>query len=180
MNRILFRAFALLLPLIGLGGLWGWTHQMSKLGTDWEVPVRGYDPRDLLRGHFIRYTYDWPGLPEDAQMFGTSKLCITGTAPVIQSVAETGFGLHDLEKFCPNLVRAQAGTREDIRGLETGILYVSQGSAKALEKQLADPKLQGILMFRARDDGLITPIDMRFRPFTPEELKRREERARIN
>jgi hypothetical protein len=177
---MLFRALALLLPLIGLGGLWGWTHQRSLQGTVWEVPVRGYDPADLLRGHYIRYSYDWPGLPEHVNVDGVDRLCITGAAPNIQSVSAPDYAEHGPEKTCTNIVRAQAETQQDINGLRTGILYVSQDRAKALEKQLADTKLQGILRIRVRDDGLVIPIDIRFRQLTPAALKRNEdERATI-
>jgi hypothetical protein len=184
MSRMLFRTLVLLLPLIGLGGLWGWTHDRAQQGTIWEVPVTGYDPADLLRGHYIRYRYQWPGSDKwpgaDDSPYVPYRLCITGNAPVILSAAAPISMDYGQEKPCSQLVRASSNTQKDVDGLQTGILYVSQDRAKALEKQLADPKLQGILMFRARDDGIITPIDMRFRPLTAEELKRREERARIN
>lgn len=28
-------------------------------GTIWTVPIAGYDPRDLLRGHFLQFQYVW-------------------------------------------------------------------------------------------------------------------------
>jgi uncharacterized membrane-anchored protein len=28
-----------------------------------DVAVTGYDPRDLLRGHYVRFTYVWPEDP---------------------------------------------------------------------------------------------------------------------
>lgn len=31
----------------------------SSIGKDVRIAVRGYDPRDLLSGHYIRYTIDW-------------------------------------------------------------------------------------------------------------------------
>jgi hypothetical protein len=49
-------------PLLGLAALWGWTEVRSRQGTEWLVPVAGYDPRDLLRGHYVLFQYDWPGL----------------------------------------------------------------------------------------------------------------------
>ena len=55
----------LVLPILGLGGLWGWSDFKAEQGTDWLVPIAGYDPRDLLRGHYIQYSYDWPGIDEE-------------------------------------------------------------------------------------------------------------------
>ncbi|MGZ9109006.1 MAG: GDYXXLXY domain-containing protein [Micavibrio sp.] len=28
-------------------------------GTIWQISIEGYDPRDLLRGHYLNFTYDW-------------------------------------------------------------------------------------------------------------------------
>ena len=33
-------------------------------GIEIELPVRGYDPRDLLLGHYITYAYDWDVLAQ--------------------------------------------------------------------------------------------------------------------
>ena len=63
------RLAAFALPLAGLAALWGWSDHLSRQGTDWLVPVAGYDPRDLLRGHYVQFAYDWPGL-EDAPVNG--------------------------------------------------------------------------------------------------------------
>lgn len=162
MKRRLFETVALMLPLAGLCGLWVNSHLASQRGTLWDVPVQGYDPRDLLRGHYITYSYEWPGLPDDAA--GSTRLCISGTAPVIEKVTALDSASDDASGVCANPVRAGVDTKSDIRGLETGILYVPQARASELEKKLADPKLQGIIRIRVREDGLITPVDMRFRP----------------
>ena len=63
MNRAL-KIAALLLPLAGLGGLWAMSDHTFRQGTEWEVPIAGFDPRDFLRGHYVEFTYDWPGVEE--------------------------------------------------------------------------------------------------------------------
>ena len=67
MNRYrrFFLPFALLLPLIGLGLIWLQTERESHEGSEWDVPIEGYDPRDLLRGHYVQFRYDWPFVAED-------------------------------------------------------------------------------------------------------------------
>lgn len=30
-----------------------------NMGTEWDIAVRGYDPRDLLRGHYLRFRLDY-------------------------------------------------------------------------------------------------------------------------
>lgn len=164
MKHGLIRMLALALPLVGLGATWAVTHDRAQQGVVWEVPVAGYDPRDLLRGHYIVYRYEWPGLESGQELQWSSRLCIEGTAPVIAKTSPVmlkGYREDDCEH---QLVRAPEVAHEAIRGLDSGILYVSQERARELQKKLWDPKLQGAVRIRVRDDGLITPLDIVFRP----------------
>lgn len=50
---------ALALPVLGLTISAGW-HQWRQSGAaEWRIPVTGYDPRDLLAGHYARFRYAW-------------------------------------------------------------------------------------------------------------------------
>ena len=60
-------AAILVVPLAGLAALWAQSETLSREGTDWEVPVQGYDPRDLLRGHYVEFQYDWPVRREEGE-----------------------------------------------------------------------------------------------------------------
>ncbi len=157
------RALAVIaLPLAGLAMLWGWSDWRSRQGTVWEVRVEGYDPRDLLRGHFVMYRYRWPGVgrgTEAAQRGFDTGLCLEGAAPRIARVRpDTGIA-------CTNRVRANQGTGT----LAGGRYYVPQAAARGIERRLMDRGQTAILRFRLRNDGLIVPLDMRFRPSTPAE-----------
>ncbi|MEO0699811.1 MAG: GDYXXLXY domain-containing protein, partial [Pseudomonadota bacterium] len=52
--------FLVALPFAGLAALWWQSDTLSRQGTDWEVEIEGYDPRDLLRGHYVEFQYAWP------------------------------------------------------------------------------------------------------------------------
>jgi uncharacterized membrane-anchored protein len=54
----LLLAAALLLPIMALAYSWIATCRLAQQGQEWLIPIRGYDPRDLLRGHYIQYQYD--------------------------------------------------------------------------------------------------------------------------
>jgi len=152
-------ALTLALPLAGLATSWATTHRAAQQGTEWLVPIGGYDPRDLLRGHYVIYTYDWPGLEGGAaDLMGEPVLCLEGQAP---NLARTH--LPDGEP-CKRPVRASGGWNDPEGGLASGRLYVSQERAAVLQRQLADPKLQGIVRIRVREDGHLTPLDITFRP----------------
>ena len=57
MSRSL-RLAAAVLPLLGLAGLWGMSDHTFRQGTEWEVPIDGFDPRDFLRGHEGGHRHD--------------------------------------------------------------------------------------------------------------------------
>jgi hypothetical protein len=169
-------AAALLLPLAALAYSWASTYRLAQQGQEWLIPIQGYDPRDLLRGHFIRYRYDWPvaasaDRPRGATLFedyNPGELCIEGVAPNITSVRAVDHALRrsdqPSDQRCAIIVRAALGTRRDVRGLDSGILYTSQARAITLSRQLADPTQQGLLRVRIRPDGVMRPIDLAFRP----------------
>ena len=158
MNRSAIRAAALVLPLLGLAATWGYTHVRAQQGTEWDVPIAGYDPRDLLRGHYVIYTYDWPRLEDNEPWRYAGELCIHGTAPAIDRV--TG----GADSRCTNPVRAYDYSDDFGGGLFTGRLYVSQAEGARLQEQLTDPGLQGTVRIRLREDGHITPLGITFRP----------------
>lgn len=162
MNRPSLALAAIAFPLAGLALLWGWSDWRSRQGTAWEVPVEGYDPRDLLRGHYVMYRYRWPGLTTNADSLGFgfgAGLCLDGTAPRIARVRV------DMTGTCANRIRAEQGTGS----LAGGRYYVPQTAARGIERRLMDPAQQAILRFRLRGDGLIVPLDLRFRAKTAAE-----------
>lgn len=163
---------ALALPLAGLAGLWAWTDSWTREGTDWDVPVQGYDPRDLLRGHYIQFQYDWPGESvTDDNRWWLGSFCIEGTAPNIERIV-----VRDDVESCAHFAKPEAASIYGGQGLRRGRLYVPQTRARELEQKLADPELRGIVTVRQRTDGRILPQSIRFRPLTAEERAEREAR----
>ena len=93
MNRRLAFALALALPLAGLAASWAGTHHRARQGVEWDVPIAGYDPRDLLRGHYVIYRYDWPGLEGRRTNLALEPvLCLDGEPPRIARVYRPGPG----------------------------------------------------------------------------------------
>jgi hypothetical protein len=164
------RLAAFALPLAGLAALWGWSDHLSRQGTDWLVPIAGYDPRDLLRGHYVQYSYDWPGLSDEGMPGeGVGELCLHGTAPRLKSVSrpEAGSG-------CEHLARAADAHSGYPMGLSVGRVYIPQTRSEDLDRKLTDPDLRGFVVLRQREDGTITPRELRFRPLTAAERQARE------
>jgi hypothetical protein len=51
---------ALLLPIVAFIGLVGRAELLRASGPVFRVAIAGYDPRDLLQGHYLRYRLQWP------------------------------------------------------------------------------------------------------------------------
>ncbi|MEC3910129.1 GDYXXLXY domain-containing protein [Sphingobium sp. CR2-8] len=170
-HRLLL-AVALLLPLVLLAASWATTYRQAQQGQDWLIPIEGYDPRDLLRGHYVQYRYAWPTPPArdgepQGDVGGADALCVVGTAPHIRSVRPLAqpAGRPDpaAAQKCAVILRATMGARREVRGLNSGIFYASQGQAIALSRKLADPHLQGLVRVRVRADGVMRPVALEFR-----------------
>ncbi len=162
------RLAAFALPLAGLAALWGWSDTLSRQGTDWLVPVAGYDPRDLLRGHYVQFSYDWPGLENEA-FEGPAELCLHGTAPRLERVTLPAPGTP-----CAHLARAADADSGYPMGLGMGRVYIAQTRSAELTRKLTDPDLRGFVVLRQREDGTVTPRELRFRPLTEAERQARE------
>jgi hypothetical protein len=56
------RLLAALLPVLGLLGLVV-RSELAQRGAQFRLAIRGYDPRDLIAGHYLRYQFelDWHG-----------------------------------------------------------------------------------------------------------------------
>ena len=50
---------AALVPVIFFVGICGYFLMQIAMGVEVKVRIQGYDPRDLLAGHYIRYSIDW-------------------------------------------------------------------------------------------------------------------------
>ncbi len=49
---------AILFPCVVLGALVAMNFYKRDFGGDvWEIPIEGYDPRDLLKGHYLRFRF---------------------------------------------------------------------------------------------------------------------------
>lgn len=166
------RLLAAILPLVGLAALWGMSAKTYSEGTDWEVPIQGYDPRDLLRGHYVEFSYDWPGLGEVA--YFRERLCLEGAAPRIDRVTTPVSGPAGDAAPCAHPLKAGESGVYGNSALSRGRLYVGQDRAAQIDSQLRNRGQRGIVTIRQRDDGSFTPIAIRFRPLTPAERAERD------
>ncbi len=163
------RLLAAILPVVGLAGLWATSDRAYNAGTEWEVPIQGYDPRDFLRGHYVEFGYDWPGIDEFSNL-PLEALCLEGAAPSLARVRPIS-----ADAPCRGArVRADGSGVYGWEALTRGRLYIGQERAAQLQEQLQNRDQRGIVTIRQREDGSFTPVAIRFRPLTPAEIAERD------
>lgn len=59
---------ALLLPVVGLLASAVVRQTSMRSAEEWRIPITGFDPRDPLRGQYVRYRYGW-------RVTGAADLC---------------------------------------------------------------------------------------------------------
>jgi uncharacterized membrane-anchored protein len=58
-HRLKLDALVLLVPLLVLGGIVVKNERDIASAKTWRVKITGYDPRDLLYGHYLNFRFDW-------------------------------------------------------------------------------------------------------------------------
>ena len=118
-----------------------------------------------------------PTTPQKAAGWRTdpAQLCLIGDAPYIaeavpfEDPSDPGFAQ------CEHKLSVQLDSVYGARSLARGRLYVGQDRALAIEEELRNREQRGGVSFRQREDGVMTPLDIRFRPLTLQEREEREE-----
>lgn len=148
MPKLLIAALAL--PLVGLAGNVALNEAQLARATVWEIPVTGYDPRDILRGNYILFHYDWQ-VSGDASLCddGDCTLCMNGAPPDGRSVTmieDNTACRYSIDTRASALSVARPGRVMTADGAAipqassrvTGRYFVSEFTAPALERTLAD------------------------------------------
>ncbi len=130
-------AIALLIPLTGLvlsivareAGLSG--------ASEWRIPIKGYDPRDPIRGRFIQFRYDWR-VAGDARHCTTDgcNLCLDSVdGEIVATIAAPGVGCAAQIDVNGSNIRVTRGANGRLPDFSSRI-FVSETSAPALEDML--------------------------------------------
>jgi hypothetical protein len=126
-----------IIPVVGLLVLVGRAEWAVRSGPSWHVAISGYDPRDLLHGHYLRYRFDftWAGEstcgPEEGKALTDGCcLCLTrtnerGIDPTVRQVS------CDTARQCDGWLRSET-VRPPLRH------FVPEDRARELELALAE------------------------------------------
>lgn len=123
---------ALLLPIVGLSVSIAKVELSKVNATTWVVPIQGYDPRDLLKGQYIQFSFSWA---QDSNM-KNSCLCFRESAagvrvdPVVTQVA------------CADVGAASCDAVAEYPGPGPFRFYVDESKAKEWEQRLQNEEIR--------------------------------------
>ncbi len=116
---------ALLFPILALLLLATYKKYVLSFGEEVVLPISGYDPRDLLSGHYLIYRID----------YGVYGICPAGTGQ------ETGYVCLSPKMFsyappegCSKLIRGVCNYGRFEAGIEK--YFIPENNAKNLEEQI--------------------------------------------
>ena len=146
-----WRWFALVLPLLVLGVGIVRGERAIRTGETWHFDIGGYDPRDLLRGRYLRFQIEekW-GEPHDANVGEADCACLEkvpdDAAPILRA-ASCSFAKQRCQSF---VVRAK------LKNLDR--FYIPEARARDLEKRLQDAATRNAAQILVAIDRNGTPI----------------------
>lgn len=88
----------LLIPFLAMFYMIASNELGYRKNTEYRLEVTGYDPRDLLTGHYVTFRYNWPdNTPNRCAKDQECFACLTGDPkkPDIRFVAQNGLPLCD-------------------------------------------------------------------------------------
>jgi hypothetical protein len=131
---------ALALPIVWLGASALVQERALGAAREWRIPIEGYDPRDPLRGQYVRFSYGWnlAGNPDLCLREGC-RLCLSDRGGTVTATALPKAGQ------CPfpiDLAASGIGIRPAFRDEGqvqfTSRIFVSEATAPEIEAQLRE------------------------------------------
>ncbi len=145
----------LAIPFMAMIFMIAMNHYRENNYQEYRIAIDGYDPRDLLKGHYIRFTYDWPENAVNKSGFIMNKMISQSFRREQLCVCFSGDSLNPDVRFdlCKgkNLEgqRCDAGVKVNGWGGGTGFqqpdetlrnYFVAEEHAYTLEKMLREGK----------------------------------------
>lgn len=131
---------ALFLPFVSLVLLAAYQQAQVSLGTEVTLPIRGYDPRDLLSGHYLTFTVDYD-LPDLCKKKGKNSEVYVCLNPRFDSTS--------VPADCSLFIRGKCKWQRFEAGIER--YYVPEKDALKLEALVRNQ--QGSIVLSVGRDG---------------------------
>ena len=112
-------------PIVVLAGLTGYRKFHQSSGVEVILPISGYDPRDLLSGHYLIYQVN----------YGVPALCLNTPHASEAFVCLDDKSFHTARPMaCQQLIKGKCHDSRFVAGIEK--FYVPEQQAKVLEAKV--------------------------------------------
>ncbi|MBN8540793.1 MAG: GDYXXLXY domain-containing protein [Deltaproteobacteria bacterium] len=145
--------FAIAFPIVLLLGLTLQKHTLRQTGVKKVFPISGFDPRDLLSGHYLIYSVDY-GIPD---------VCSVGSANWSKKTEahicfDTGVFVNGpiRDSNCKVAIEGSCTGSRFVAGLER--FYVPQEKALALEKLVQNRQASIVVSIGSRGEAQVTDL----------------------
>ena len=127
---------ALALPLLMIGLAIARAELFLRRAQELSLPIQGYDPRDLLHGHYIQFRLALEPAPDDAACSAeTCCLCLTRVPGQMAA--------HSMRLPCSEVRSACAGSLPLSAAQRSWRFYVPEERAQEIERALRDAHAVG-------------------------------------
>lgn len=128
--------------------------------TELTVPVMGYDPRDILHGHYIRLTI---AIPEEAHAACT--LATPSQSPVWLCLDKTPFTASATRTGCTHTMRAQCSSQRIVTDI-TKFYIPEYVDSHRLDKALRENKGTASILLSSNGKARLKQLFIEGRPWS--------------
>lgn len=150
---------SLLLPILALATLTAYKRHVLNAGSEIILPISGYDPRDLLSGHYLIYRID----------YGVNDICSGNTIG-----KQSGYVCLEPKMFsfdqpiaCMKLIRGVCNYNRFEAGIEK--YYVPEDKAKKLEERIMSKSASIVLSTTPYGDAQVKDLLINNKSWTEQE-----------
>lgn len=182
MKNKIFIKISIILPFLILLGCWFQMEYQLKKNTKYIVSITGYDPRDLLSGHYVQYQIKWNFDKEKLEAFEyelrmrpkkndsyyiPAYLCMTKKDGILVYSPM----LSKSSNLCLEIIRGQVNNSGFRSGQEFEFkisnprFYIPENDGAALEKLLIKDNAQISFVINSNNDILVEDLLINGKPW---------------
>ncbi|MBF0368860.1 MAG: GDYXXLXY domain-containing protein [Magnetococcales bacterium] len=154
MNRSrIWAVTALLIPIMALSALAWQKHRLFTTGTEVTFAIQGFDPRDLLSGHYLIYRIDYQA--EDPCQADNGQT--EHGSPVWLCIEPRAFHLYaPSRERCPLTIPGRCEKRRFKAGLER--FYIPEEEARPLDRLVRNSRGSLIVSVTPRGGAVVKEL----------------------
>lgn len=144
---------ALVLPILSLAVLTSYRYYLQIVGEKFEVAIVGFDPRDLLSGHYLTYRVDFGVSGKCDKSDGANNEAYLCVKPVTKI-----FKYSDNMENCQLFITGQCTNNKEFYVADINRFYIPEEYARELDQLVRSKK--GSLILSVKNNGSVTIVDL--------------------